>query len=341
MNERQASPEHDAGRNARALVVVTCALMLVGLAPLAVGLLGGIVLYEVCAPPYTWLARRLSPHSARALTIALVIALVAVPAFWFVEHLVMRVPAVSAAIAGIHLPGEGGAATGLRAQLDALTARAGSAAASWLPGQILALGGGAAWALMNWSIALLGLYYLLGSASTSWEHVARVLPFSATGAETLRVRLRETTRGIVAGTMLSAAAQGVSIGAGFWLAGLPESAFWGVVGAIATLVPVVGNILVWGPGLVVVLLDQHYAGAVAIGVFGGLMPPVISRVVQAGVSRRVGGVHPMITLVGALAGIRVAGVAGLVMGPVALAMFFSLLDVYRREYVAGRDATGA
>jgi predicted PurR-regulated permease PerM len=40
----------------------------------------------------------------------------------------------------------------------------------------------------------------------------------------------------------------------------------------------------------------------------------------------------MITLVGAIAGMRVAGVAGLVLGPVALAMFFTLVDVYRRDY---------
>ena len=40
----------------------------------------------------------------------------------------------------------------------------------------------------------------------------------------------------------------------------------------------------------------------------------------------------MVTLVGALAGIRIAGIAGLVFGPVALDLFLTLVGVYRREY---------
>jgi len=41
----------------------------------------------------------------------------------------------------------------------------------------------------------------------------------------------------------------------------------------------------------------------------------------------------MVTLVGALVGATIAGVAGLILGPVALAMFFVLLDVYEKEQV--------
>ena len=43
--------------------------------------------------------------------------------------------------------------------------------------------------------------------------------------------------------------------------------------------------------------------------------------------------YPMITVVGALAGVSIAGVAGLILGPVALAMFFELLEIYDKEYV--------
>ena len=72
---------------------------------------------------------------------------------------------------------------------------------------------------------------------------------------------------------------------------------------------------------------------IAIAVFAGPLPPVIDRVVRATVSRHVGRVHPMITVVGALAGVSVAGVAGLILGPVALAMFFELVELYDKEYV--------
>ena len=77
-------------------------------------------------------------------------------------------------------------------------------------------------------------------------------------------------------------------------------------------------------------------GLIAIAIFAGLLPPIIDRVVRATVSRRMGSVHPMVTLVGALVGVGIAGVTGLILGPVILAMFFVLLEVYDKEQVTGQ-----
>jgi predicted PurR-regulated permease PerM len=119
---------------------------------------------------------------------------------------------------------------------------------------------------------------------------------------------------------------------------VPDPVFWSACAAITTLVPVVGNAIVWLPALLLMIGHQQFAGAIAIAIFGGGMPPVIDRVVRATISRKVGRVHPMVTLVGALAGMRIAGVAGIIIGPVALAMFLALVEVYRSEFVAA-DAT--
>jgi predicted PurR-regulated permease PerM len=138
---------------------------------------------------------------------------------------------------------------------------------------------------------------------------------------------------MVAGTLLSAAIQGVAIGTGFWVAGLPDPLFWGATAAVTTLVPVVGNAIVSVPAILLLILRQDYRGVIAIAIFSGPFPPVIDRVVRATVSRRMGRVHPMVTLVGALVGVGIAGVAGLILGPVALAMFFVLLEIYDKEQV--------
>jgi predicted PurR-regulated permease PerM len=136
---------------------------------------------------------------------------------------------------------------------------------------------------------------------------------------------------MVGGTLLSSALQGVAIGTGVALAGLPDPLFWGAAAAIATLVPVVGNNVVSIPALLLLVMRQNYTGAIALAVCSAILPPIIDRVVRATVSRRVGRVHPMVTLVGALVGATIAGVAGLILGPIALAMFFVLVDVYDKE----------
>jgi len=320
-------------KRASMLVALAAVLVALALSPLAIGLAIALVLYELCERPYAWTAHRMSPGVAAALISCAVFVAVIGPLFWLGYHLSVRLPAVLAAFSAFNASQSGGSAAGLAAQLQAQFAGAGSAIADGLPGLLPSVARNTALALVNWSIALLGLYYLLGAASTSWRRFARALPLSPVGVETLRIRFHDVTHGIFLGSLLSAAVQGAAIGIGFRLAGLPDPLFWGACAAIATLVPVVGNALVWAPALLLVILRQQYAGAIAIGVFGGFLPPVIDRVVRANISRRVGSVHPMITLVGALVGVRFAGVAGLILGPIALAMFFALIDVYDKEYV--------
>jgi predicted PurR-regulated permease PerM len=319
-------------RSARLLVLTGAVLIAIALSPFAVGLASALVMYELFAPPHAWLTRRVSPGFATSLTIFAALSVVVVPLAWIGYEISSRVPAVLATLTAFRAQYANASLTGIAGRFQAQAADAAGSAADWLPGVVMSAARNTAWALVNWSIALLGLYYLLGSASSSWPRFARMLPLSSDGAENLRIRFRDITQGMVAGTLLSAAVQGAAIGTGFCVAGLPDALFWGVCAGITTLVPVVGNNIVSIPAALVLILRQDYKGVIAIMVFAGLLPPVIDRVVRATVSRRLGRVHPMITLIGALAGARIAGVAGLILGPVALAMFFALLDVYDKEY---------
>lgn len=315
-------------RRGRGLILVSAALISLALAPFAVGILGAVVLYEVSAPLFARLKRRLRPRLSASVIIVLIVALIVTPAVWLAHEIVGRVPAARAALTK---PGAENSATAFFAQVGVTPEKVQSSIASWLPGAMSAISRGAAWGFVNWTIALLGVFYLLTAPSGAGRRLGRMLPLSERGVDELARRLSETTRAMVAGTLLSAAIQGAAIGFGFWLAGISEPLLWAAVAAFATLIPVLGNALVWGPALALTVLQQRYTGALAIGVFGGLGPPIIDRVVRAAVSQRHGGTHPMITLVGALAGVRLAGVAGLVLGPVVLAMFFALVDVCNEE----------
>ena len=319
---------------ARILLVGAAVLVAIALAPLAVGLASALVLYELFVNLYTRLARHMRPDLAAAVIVFAALALVVVPLVWLGFHVANRLPHVLATLNAVRAQNADWSATGVIGQVQTQIATGVGSLADGLPGALLSLARRSAWALVNWSIALLGLFYLLGAAPTIWPRFARLLPLSRAGAETLRVRFRDITQGMVAGTLLSSAVQGVAIGTGFWFAGLPDPAFWGACAAITTIAPVVGNALISIPALLILLLRQNYSGMIAMVVFAGALPPIIDRVVRATVSRRVGGVHPMITVVGALIGATIAGVPGLVLGPIALAMFFVLLEVYERELVS-------
>ena len=325
-------------RGARILVLCAGVLVVIAVAPLAVGLASALVLYELFSRPYIRLAQRMRPGLAATGIVVLALAVVVGPLAWLGFHVANRLPEVIATLSAFRAQHTGPSAIGMIARVEAQVAASASSLLSWLVGVVLGLARNTAWAIVNWSIALLGLFYLLGSAPTIWSRFARLLPLSPASAETLRIRFRDITQGMVAGTLLSAAVQGAAIGTGLWLAGLPDPMFWGACAAITTLVPVVGNALVSVPAFGFLLLRQDYTGVLAIAVFAGVLPPIIDRVVRSSVSRRMGRVHPMITIVGALVGAGIAGVAGLILGPVALAMFFVLLEIYERESAGGQQS---
>jgi predicted PurR-regulated permease PerM len=68
-----------------------------------------------------------------------------------------------------------------------------------------------------------------------------------------------------------------------------------------------------------------------VGISAGIAGNVDS-LIRPLVYKRISNIHPMITLVGAFAGVRYFGLLGLILGPLGIAYLFELLRFYREEY---------
>jgi predicted PurR-regulated permease PerM len=99
------------------------------------------------------------------------------------------------------------------------------------------------------------------------------------------------------------------------------------------VLPILGSSLVWLPGAAVLALDQRYGAALLLVAIGALIASNLDNLVRPLVYRRVSNVHPMVTLVGAFAGVRLFGLSGLLLGPLAISYLLELLTVYERELV--------
>jgi predicted PurR-regulated permease PerM len=102
------------------------------------------------------------------------------------------------------------------------------------------------------------------------------------------------------------------------------------------MVPVVGSAIVAVPAALLLLLRHNTGGALIVMAFGWLVPDLIDKVARAMVSRRLGNVHPLTTLLGALIGVPLFGMIGIVAGPLLISLFLALLRAYHRDY----EATG-
>ncbi|PYP43045.1 MAG: hypothetical protein DMD43_00590 [Gemmatimonadetes bacterium] len=326
-------PLFDTGKQRAALAILLLAFGLaVAIAPYASGLLGAPVLYVLFSPLHRWLTRKLPASVAAGIVIFVAFLLIILPGTWLIGMLVDQAQNVVKGLVGSPLLIRVAKLKVGRLEVGPQLAALGKELIGWLGGSALGFIGTATRFALNLIFSFFGLYYLLLNPVGAWKAVQPYIPFSRENVDLLRERFRSVTVATVIGTGVTALLQGVMIGTGFALTGLGDPLFWGVVTTVFSILPVVGSGLVWVPAAISLAIEGNTAGAIGLAV-AGLLAGQVHTLIGPMVTRRYAQVHPMITLVGAIAGVSYFGLLGLLLGPLALSYFFELIRMYREEYL--------
>lgn len=319
-------------RSARIMIAVLGAGVLYALLPFLSGFVGAAVLAIAVRPAYERLSLHLNRRVAAVVATITTMLLVLVPGGAIAMSLLAQAPDVTRNVAQSTLLQSLATLQIAGIDVGAVADSAVGAVITWLSGQAMALVGHVTLATLNAVVALFCLYYLLIAQDGAWRPVRRALPFSPATIDLLADRFRTTTESMVIGIILTALAQGMVVGGAFVLVGLPNAAFWGFVTACTSLLPILGSAFVWVPGTLVLAADHRYGAAIALGAVGLIVASQIDNVIRLFVYRRVSRIHPLVTLVGAFAGVRIFGLAGLLLGPLGISFLLELLKVYGTEF---------
>ena len=324
----------DTNHQRAALVVLLLGFALAwALLPYTTGLIGIPVLYVIFAPAHRWLARRVRPSVAATLVVLLGVFLIVVPGASFAGLIVNEAQQIATGVVQSPILARLSQLRIGRTEIGPELANLGRSIVSWLGTGAFSLVGTATRLALNLTIAFFGLYYLLLRPGETWEAVRPYIPFSALNADKLQRRFHDVTISTLIGTGLTAAIQGVLVGIGFWFTGLPNGVFWGVVTVVVAILPIVGSGLVWGPGVLALVLDGRSGAAAGLALWGLLAVGGVDYLIRPIVFRRWANIHPILTVVGAVAGVPYFGILGLLIGPLALSYFFELIRMYREEYL--------
>src|SRR2546429_298959 len=321
-------------QRAALLVLLLGVALVIALTPYATGLIGIPVLYAVFTPVHEWLSLRVRPKLAATFVVALALFLIVVPGVSFAGLIVGQAQEIAGGVIRNPLLGRlrelklGGMDLGPR------RADVGAQVVGWIGSSAFGLVGTATRLALNLTISLFGLFYLLLRPGETWEAVSPYIPFSAKNAEKLRQRFRDVTTSTIIGTGLTPAVQGLLVGLGLWILRLPNAVFWGGVTIGFAVLPVVGSGRVWGPGAIALLLDHRPGPALLLALIGAVVVGNVDYLIRPMVFRRWAHIHPLVTLVGALAGVPYFGLLGLLIGPLALSYLFELIKMYREEYLS-------
>lgn len=177
-------------------------------------------------------------------------------------------------------------------------------------------------------LALFTMYYLLKDAEKIQTVIINVSPLSHAHTTEIISKLRAMESSTIRGTLVVAAVQGILIGIGFFIFGLPSPMVWGMVAIFAALVPILGTSLIFIPGAILLALAGNIIGAIGFIIWGLFIGIIGDNFLKPKLIGHGANVHPLLILFSVIGGLTLFGPMGFLMGPLALSFLLALLDMY-------------
>jgi predicted PurR-regulated permease PerM len=184
---------------------------------------------------------------------------------------------------------------------------------------------GALGSLLAFAIMLFLLFFFLRDGDTMIARGRRLIPMAEDRKERLFTQLSAVTRAIVYGTTVTALLQGLFIGIGFAIVGLPSPVVFGVLAALLSLLPVGGSAFVWIPAVIWLFFEKHWGWGIFLLVWGAALSGldnVVRPILISGRAR----ISALAVFIGVLGGIPAFGAIGVIAGPVVLSLVLALIE---------------
>ncbi|CAN7636785.1 AI-2E family transporter [Mesorhizobium caraganae] len=213
-----------------------------------------------------------------------------------------------------------------------------AAFAQWLTGQSTSLLRGSINQVVMFVLTFYFLFYFLRDRSHVLRWVESLSPLHAPETAYILSRFAETVHASLIGTVVVAAVQGALGGLMFWWLGLPTPAFWGLVMGLLAIVPVLGAFVIWVPAAVYFALEGVWASAAILTIWGGVIVAGIDNLLYPMLVGNRLRLHTVVAFIGAVGGIVLFGASGLVLGPAAIAVTISLVDILKKRLKGPSEA---
>lgn len=193
-------------------------------------------------------------------------------------------------------------------------------------------------ALTQLVIMLFVLFFLYRDHNAALSAVRSLIPLSDREANRMFARIGNTILATVNGSITVALVQSVLAGVMYTILGVPAAVLWSAATFIVALVPLFGTFMVWGPIAAYLALSGSWVKALVLIGWGLLAISTIDNILYPYLVGDRLRLHTAPTFFAILGGLELFGPAGLILGPLALAITIGLLEVWWSRTEEGRTA---
>jgi predicted PurR-regulated permease PerM len=183
---------------------------------------------------------------------------------------------------------------------------------------------GALGTVIGFALMMFILFFAIRDSERMFRALRELVPLEEREKRRLFDHLASVTRALVYGTGVTAIVQGTLIALGFAVVGLPSPVVFGVLAALAALIPLVGTPVVWVPAVIVLAAQGRWTAALIMLVWGGFVTTIDNFLRPWLVSGRAE-IGALTVFLGVLGGVAAFGPIGLILGPLVLALALALI----------------
>jgi len=180
-------------------------------------------------------------------------------------------------------------------------------------------------------ISIFIMFFLFRDGKEIINWLEGLVPLSKEQKKKFIDKFNNMSSAVIYGYLLTAFAQGLIGGLGFWLLGISNPILWGTIIMIFGLIPFIGAVFVWLPLGIYQLLIGNVWGGLGVLIFGALIISLIDNFLKPKLISKKTDVHPIVILLGIIGGLKLFGFIGLFVGPIVLSMLIVFLELYKGE----------
>lgn len=176
------------------------------------------------------------------------------------------------------------------------------------------------------------LYYLLVNGKEIERYLNKIIPLKRHNVEQLASETKLMIRANALGIPIICVVQGVFATLGYWIFGVQDWALWGFLTGVFAFFPLVGTMIVWVPIVLYMLSTGSTWPALGLGLYSLIVTGNVDYITRLGLLKKMGNVHPIITVLGVIVGLNLFGFMGLIFGPLLVSYFIILVKIYLNEF---------
>ena len=176
------------------------------------------------------------------------------------------------------------------------------------------------------------LYYLLVNGAEIEKYLSKIIPLKRHNVHSLANETKIMIRANALGIPIICVVQGLFACLGYWIFGVEDWGLWGFLTGVFAFFPLVGTMIVWVPIVIFMFATNLTLPASGLSIYSIIVTGNVDYITRLGLLKKMGDVHPMITVLGVIVGLNLFGFMGLIFGPLLVSYFIILVKIYLNEF---------